>query len=197
MTSRSDSRIGLWNARYEAAGGEPRMYGDSTTAELAGKWLDIPSINVVEDWGCGYGGFQRHLGKHQTYIGIDGSKSRFASITADLADYRSTADAIHMRHVLEHNPAWRDILGNVLASFTKRAVVTLFTPLADTETIVARYPNFCGTGVEMVDISLPEAQLDSMFAASGSQVTRERLQTKTQYGVEYIYFLERNLHQRK
>ncbi len=168
------------------------MYGDPTSAELAGQWLNIPSIKVVEDWGCGYGGFQRYLGEHQTYIGIDGSKSRSAVITADLADYRSTVDAIHMRHVLEHNPAWRKVLENVLASFTQRAVVTLFTPLAETETIIARYPNFCGTGVEMVDISLPEAQISDMFAASGSQVTREQIKTNTQYGVEYLFFLARD-----
>jgi hypothetical protein len=93
--------------------------------------------------------------------------------------------------VLEHNPAWRDILRNVLASFTQRAVVTLFTPLADAEKTIARYPNFNGTGVEMVDISLPETDLDQAFAAASLKVARKRLRTKTQYKVEHMYLLAR------
>jgi len=191
MTSETDSRSGLWNAWYEADAGEPRMYGEATTARLAGEWLNIPSIKTVEDWGCGHGGFQLYVGAHQTYVGIDGSKARFATTIADLSVYRSAADAIHLRHVLEHNPAWRDILRNVLASFTQRAVITLFTPVVDTETTLARYPNFNGTGVEMVDIALPESELDDAFCASGLKVTRKRLRTKTQYKVEHMYFLSR------
>jgi hypothetical protein len=145
----------------------------------------------VEDWGCGFGGFQQYIGTHQTYVGIDGSKSRFATTIADLSVYRSSADAIHIRHVLEHNPAWRDILHNVLASFTQRAVLTLFTPLAETEQTIARYPNFNGTGVEMVDISLPEGELEQAFTAANLKVTRRRLRTKTQYKVEHMYLLAR------
>src|ERR1700757_4314698 len=113
----SGSRLGLWNAWYETETGEARVYGEATTAQLAGEWLDIPSITTVEDWGCGFGGFQRYIGTHQRYVGIDGSASRFATIIADLTTYRSTVDAVHIRHVLEHNPAWRDILQNVLGSF--------------------------------------------------------------------------------
>ena len=191
MASEIDSRAGLWDAWYEAEAGAPRMYGEATTARLAGEWLNIPSIKTVEDWGCGFGGFQHYVGAHQTYIGIDGSKSRFATTIADLSIYRSTADAIHIRHVLEHNPAWRDILRNVLASFTQRAVITLFTPLAHTETTIGRYPNFNGTGVEMVDISLPEAVLEQAFTAANLTVTRRRLRTKTQYKAEHMYLLAR------
>jgi hypothetical protein len=191
MAAEIDSRAGLWDAWYEAEAGAPRMYGEATTARLAGEWLNIPSIKTVEDWGCGFGGFQQYIGAHQTYVGIDGSKSRFATTIADLSLYRSTADAIHIRHVLEHNPAWRDILRNVLASFTQRAVLTLFTPLVEAEKTIARYPNFNGTGVEMVDISLPEAELDQAFTAAKLNVTRKRLRTKTQYKVEHMYLLAR------
>jgi hypothetical protein len=191
MASEIDSRAGLWDAWYEAETGAPRMYGEATTARLAGEWLNIPSITTVEDWGCGFGGFQQYVGAHQSYIGIDGSKSRFASTIADLSIYRSTADAIHIRHVLEHNPAWRDILRNVLASFTQRAVITLFTPLVPSEKTIARYPNFNGTGVEMVDISLPEGELEQAFTAANLKVTRRRLRTKTQYKVEHMYLLAR------
>jgi hypothetical protein len=191
MTVERDSRLGLWNAWYESDTGAARMYGESTTARLAGKWLNLPSIRVVEDWGCGHGGFQRWIAPHQTYVGVDGSRSRFATTIADLVSYRSQTDAIHIRHVLEHNPAWRDILRNVLESFTQRAVLTLFTPLAASETILARYPNFNDSGVEMLDISLPEPELERTFAGQGLKVRRKRLKTRTQYKVEHMYFLAR------
>jgi hypothetical protein len=191
MKSESDSRLGLWDSWYEADVGEARMYGESTTARLAGEWLNRPSIKTIEDWGCGHGGFKNYIGPDQTYIGIDGSKSRYATVTADLTQYRSTPDAIHIRHVLEHNPAWRAILTNVLASFIQRAVITLFTPLVKTETVIGRYPNFNGTGVEMVDISLPEAEIDAALTAADLKVERKRLRTKTQYKIEHMYLLAR------
>ena len=97
MKSESDSRLGLWDSWYETDVGEARMYGESTTARIAGEWLNLPSIKTIEDWGCGHGGFKNYVGPHQTYIGIDGSKSRYATVTADLTQYRSTPDAIHIR----------------------------------------------------------------------------------------------------
>jgi len=187
-----ESRVGLWDSWYGSdSDGDARMYGEATTARLAGKWLDVPTIRTVEDWGCGHGGFRNYLGKHQSYIGIDGSKSRFASVIADLTLYRSTADAIHIRHVLEHNPCWRKILANVLASFTQRAVITLFTPFAESEVALARYPNFNGTGVEMVDLSLPEGDFMGALSAGGVHFRQKTLKTKTQYKVEHIFFLAR------
>ncbi len=79
----------------------------------------------------------------------------------------------------------------MLASFTQRAVITLFTPLVPSEKTIARYPNFNGTGVEMVDISLPEGELEQAFTAANLKVTRRRLRTKTQYKVEHMYLLAR------
>jgi hypothetical protein len=43
----------------------------------------------------------------------------------------------------------------------------------------------------MVDISLPEAELDQVFDAAGLTVARKRLRTKTQYKVEHMYLLAR------
>ena len=40
MASEIDSRSGLWDAWYEAEVGAPRMYGEATTARLAGEWLN-------------------------------------------------------------------------------------------------------------------------------------------------------------
>jgi mannosyltransferase OCH1-like enzyme len=188
-----NSRAGLWNKCYEGDQYGREIYADPRTAQLAAGWLNIPSIKTVEDWGCGYGGFKNYLAPHQTYIGIDGSQSRFADKIEDLTNYKSKADGIHLRHVLEHNPSWPEILTNFLQSFTQRAVLTLFTPLADVETVIARYPNFNDTGVEMVDISLSENDLYRFFNDAGDIAVRtmKDLNTKSQYGIEHIYLLKR------
>ncbi len=124
---------------------------------------------------------------------MDGSKSQYASVTADLVTYRSEPDGLHVRHVLEHNPEWRMILRNALASFRYRAVVTIFTPLSKQEKVLARYPDFNGTGVEMVDISLPKSELETLISESGARLIRQkRLRTRTQYREETIYFLSRD-----
>ena len=186
-----DSRVGLWDSWYERDT-EPSVYGDPKTAQLAAEWLNEPGIQQVEDWGCGHGGFKTFLAPHQTYIGVDGSKSHYASVIADLVTYRSSVDAVHLRHVLEHNVDWRPILRNALASFRRRGVLTVFTPLSKQETVLARYPDFNGSGVEMVDISLPRAEVEAMIRESGAQLVRQkRLRTKTQYKEETIYFLSR------
>ncbi len=191
MRVNSGSRSGMWDTRYEKEEYERKMYGNPLTAEIAGNWLNILSIKTVEDWGCGYGGFKNYLGSHQTYIGIDGSRSRFADKIEDLTIYQSKVDGIHMRHVLEHNPEWRDILINFLNSFTQRAVLTLFTPLAAQETVIGRDPNFLGTGRENVFISLPEHELLTYFNSSGARVI-PKLNITTQYNIEHMFLLSRD-----
>ena len=185
----STSRVGLWDSKY-AGNPERQMYADPLSAELAGEWLRRDDIVTVEDWGCGFGGFSAYLGDWQSYVGVDGSASPHADVRADLISYTSQADAIHLRHVLEHNPDWRKILSNVLVSFRKRAVVTIFTPFSEVEQILAKYPNFLGTGATMVDISLIKKDVDQMIADRlGVYKIEKEIKSNTQYGKEYIYFL--------
>jgi len=44
-----------------------------------------------------------YIWPHQSYIGIDGSNTKYADKIEDLVLYKTKVDAIHMRHVLEHN----------------------------------------------------------------------------------------------
>lgn len=185
------SRIGLWDAGY--AGNPPRaVYGDPLTLTMAAAFLDRPEIVTVEDWGCGLGGCRDFLRADQRYVGIDGSHSPHADRIADLECYTSDVDAIHMRHVLEHNPGWERILTNALASFRRRMVLTLFTPWTEHTCVLAEYPNFLGTGVTMVDIAFCRADIVAHFGEINWRA-EENLVTRTQYGVEHVFFLERPL----
>src|SRR5438309_1438200 len=106
---------GKWNPFYREIT-RTELYGDDITYKRASDFL--ADVSEVEDWGCGLGGFRRFC--RTPYIGIDGSKSAFADKIADLASYRSQADGILIRHVLEHDYRWRKILDNAVNSFRSK-----------------------------------------------------------------------------
>jgi len=187
---KTQSRLGLWNKWYEN-NAQKTVYHDPTTAELAARFINQSDIITVEDWGCGLGGFEDYIGKHQTYIGLDGSNTQFAAKIIDLELYRSSVDAIHMRHVLEHNTAWQTVLINALSSFNKRMALTLFTPYQEKTTVLARYTNFNNTGIDMVDIGFSKDDIIKHFNEIQWSAI-DNIATNTQYGIEHIFLLEKN-----
>lgn len=117
---------------------------------------------------------------------MDGSHTPFADRIADLETYRTTCEGLLLRHVLEHNYRWRDILDNALVSFTRRLVLILFTPLAESEAELAR----CGlTGVP--DLSLPETELRRRLAAF--EVLTRTVRSRTHYGGETVFLVSRRI----
>lgn len=118
--------LGLWDRWYSIVE-QPEPYADTITYRLGAEWL--AGCALIEDWGCGKG-WLRTLVEADRYRGIDGSHSPFADEVVDLAAYRSSVPGLFMRHVLEHDFRWAQILDNAVASFTERMVLILFTPLA-------------------------------------------------------------------
>jgi len=188
-----ESRAGLWDQNY--AGQISRsLYGkDPLTAIKAAKFFRKLRIRTIEDWGCGRGGFQDYLRWYQRYVGIDGSKTKYADITADLVDYTSRVDAIHIRHVLEHNPEWETILTNAICSFRKRLVLTIFTPFQPDHTkVIAEYENWQNSGITMVDIGFRKSDLTKYFESKGiTWHSEENLETRSQYNIEHIFYLKK------
>jgi hypothetical protein len=184
------SRKGLWDSIYKEGTYGRQVYADDTTVKKGVHFLTHPEIRLVEDWGCGYGGVKNYLPVGVSYRGVDGSHSRFADIIADLESYRSSVDAIFLRHVLEHNPRWKKVLENALASFRKRMVLILFTPWQTQTRVIREYPNWEGTGVSMWDIGFKREDILAHFGDLrwGSE---QELETNTGYGVEHIFYLER------
>ena len=121
-----DSYIDLWKKSYE---GRPdiKMFGSSMTYEMAAEFLD--DCDIVEDWGCGRGGFT--LFRKKPIIGVDGTSTPFVHKIADLREYTSNVDGILLRHVLEHNRNWDKVLVNAINSFRKKLCVVLFVPLSE------------------------------------------------------------------
>jgi hypothetical protein len=171
--------LGLWDRWYQDLV-EPAPYGDTTTYHLGADWLK--DCETVEDWGCGKG-WLRTLIEPGRYVGVDGSVTPFADVVADLAEYRSATPGLFMRHVLEHNDRWADILDNAAASFTQRMALIIFTPLVRHTRQIAWSDD---PGVP--DIAFNLSDLTNRF---GCDWTHETLATNTQYGAETVFRLAR------
>jgi hypothetical protein len=157
-------------------------YGDDTSYRKGMEFLD--GHGVIEDWGCGLGHARKFVSRSR-YVGVDGSGTA-AEVVADLGQYRSRVDCIFMRHVLEHNANWRQILVNALDSFQRRMVLVVFTPFGEVTRQVATTLGM--TTIPVPDISFRREDITERFA--GLEFSEETLDTDTQYGVEYIFYLE-------
>ncbi len=174
------SNLGKWDRWYSMVD-ETQPYGLTETYKLGAAFL--ADCATVEDWGCGKGWFRR-LVPAGRYRGIDGSSTPFADEVVDLAVYRSNVEGIFMRHVIEHDYRWSEILANAVASFTRRLVLVVFTPFG-AETREIAFADDPG----VPDISFCKEDLLAYFA--GLRVTTDDLVTDTQYGVETIFKVER------
>lgn len=169
--------LGHWDySKFE----QPTSYGQDITYKKAMAFLD--NCNVVEDWGCGTT-YAKTFRNGKKYIGIDGSRSKFADIIADLREYRSQADGIIMRHILEHNYEWRKVLTNAVSSFRNRMVLITFTPFVGETHQVAM--NFANTP----DIFFRKEDITACF--TGLKISEETCYTEIQYGPETLFYLEK------
>lgn len=175
------SNLGKWDRWYALLGEEEEPFGLTPTYQLGADYL--AECSTVEDWGCGKG-WMRRLIPHARYRGIDGSWSRFADEVVDLEHYRSDVEGVFMRHVLEHNYGWRRILANAVASFSRRFVLVIFTPMGETTREIAFAPD---PGVP--DISFSVEDITSAFGPH--HWSMQTLETATQYGTETVFLVEK------
>jgi hypothetical protein len=176
------SNLGRWDRWYGLVDpSTPEPYGDSPTYELAAEFVaGLP----VADWGCGKGWLRRFVPADR-YTGIDGSASPFADEIADLAELRRPSPAIVLRHVLEHDYRWREILRNAATSAELRLVVILFTPTGRTAEIAWNED----PGVP--DLSFDLDDLRSELGAFEVEVI-ELDSPATQYGTETVLLCQRS-----
>jgi hypothetical protein len=193
-TGKTTSMLGMWKKTYQK-GRKPasRLFGGGhhETAWRAAKFFNRPEVQLVEDWGCGFCGFKDYITEHQRYRGIDGS-SPHADVLTDLVRYKSDdADAILIRHVLEHNPDWRIILQNAVESTRRLLVLVLFTPFDLKKTrVIRKYPNWQGTKRAMVDQSFLKSDITDCFEGLRWSLD-EGVETKSQYKVEHVFCVEK------
>jgi hypothetical protein len=158
-------------------------YGDTVTYRMAAAFL--ADVIEVEDWGCGAGGFKRFC--RARYVGLDGSKTPFADRIVDLCTHTSRVEGIFMRHVLEHNYSWKEILDNAVSSFTKKLCLVLFTPFGPETREIAHNR---ARVVDVPDLSFCRADIEGRFAGLRWELF-DNIPTDTGYGVEHVYLVWR------
>jgi hypothetical protein len=180
-----ENNVNKWNNWYSDLPDEPSefRYGQTETYELAAEFLK--DCKIVEDWGCGAGGFLRY---RNDAIGVDGSDTKFAKKKfINLAEYISECDGINIRHVFEHNYNWSKILKNCLKSAKKKIAITLFIPLGS---ITEEINHNLKHGVDVPDIKISENEfMDIINEFSPKSVEIKYLNTATGYNKEQVIFI--------
>jgi hypothetical protein len=172
---------GAWTEHYTSLA-EIAPYGGEDSYRAAAQWT--ADCVTVSDRGCGAGSLRKFIG-HDRYRGIDGSPSPFADEIADLTTYRHEVEGVVLRHVLEHELGWRDVLDNAVADFQKRLFIALFTPLQPQTVVLATEPDYGDVPV----IGFRLADLTERFG--GLIVDVETVATATFYGTETLLRIAR------
>lgn len=165
----------------EWQGREPKPYGDEVTYRIGLGWLDRACMDI-EDWGAGLG-YGRQFVTTADYTAIDSSPTSkpWVDVIENLEDRASSPDGIFMRHVLEHNANWEQVLENAVESFQKRMVLVMFTPFLH---VTGPTP-----GRDRLDICFRREDLTDWFAPY--LIAELDVVTNTQYGREHLFFLSR------
>jgi hypothetical protein len=177
-----------WNESYEKLTLERGdfRYGNTVTYNLGYNFLK--DCGTIEDWGCGGGAFKTRFnsGDLNKYIGVDGSKTPFADIKADLTNYTSNVDGIFMRHVLEHNYDWKILLENACKSFKVKMCLVLFTPFASETKEIAHNLQ---SGTDVPDLSFNKNEIIDIIGKHNIKYALLSVNTKTQYNIEHVFYL--------
>lgn len=172
LARHNPSNLGKWVPIHSTK--EHPRFGGVTTYKIAADYLI--DCDLVEDWGCGLGMFRQYC--RTQYRGVDGTRTGYADVVADLATYTSEADGILLRHVLEHNMQWEAIFQNALKSFRKKLCLVIFTPFEATTRVIAYHPK-----IDVVDISF--SRDDLMRPMKGFSID------ETTAGTEHLFFVRR------
>ena len=177
-----------WIARRQASG---RKYAGALSYQLAARFFE--DVDAVEDWGGGLGAFRAFLPANINYRMVDGTASPYADHVEDLELYRSQANGILLRHVLDHNSGWENILRNALSSFQQKLCVILFCPWSDGDT--KELDKIFHVGGHLIPlISFRRQDIEDCIESFPG--VRYRLEEnihnpKSEFRVEHIFYIEK------
>lgn len=170
--------------------GEQRAFGDQITYHRAAQFL--ADCEQIEDWGCGFSWFSKIMTGHSDahVQNLDGTKTDYTDRQVNLCNYRSRAEGILLRHVLEHNHDWKQVLENALHSFQRKLVIVTYTPFTEETHNRGDHQFDDGTTVPVISFRLEDLQ--ECFAKYPEiSVSEERIQTNTEFRDERLFYLEK------
>lgn len=177
------SNLNKWNQWYSNLN-NMEAYGDTSSYRLGADFLS--DCSEIEDWGCGKGWFRTVIPSTSKYVGLDGSHNKFVDKHVDLESYRSSVEGIFMRHVLEHNYGWENVLSNAVQSFSKKMVLVLFTPWSNGETKQIGFTDSVG----VPDLSFAKTDIEKHLEKLNFEYI-ELVSPETFYGIEYVYLIKK------
>jgi hypothetical protein len=188
--NRRNRTDGKWDTIYSTLSETPSafLYGDTSSYEMGAKILE--DCKTVEDWGVGAGGFKRY---RPDAIGVDGSHTPYADIISSLVTYTSNVDGIFMRHVLEHNFEWKQILINALKSATKKIALIIFTPFIEEKTslVPGAEEENKSYGIDVPTLFLNKKEVFDIITSYCTKIYVETISSETRYGQETIITIEK------
>ena len=175
-----------WNKRYESLKKDnPEIYGSEESYALASKFLS--DCSNIEDRACGSGGFMKY---RPDAIGIDGSITPFAKVKADLQEYVSDVEAIHLRHCLEHDHHWEQILENCIVSAYYKICITFFVVPTDEPTRVIAQGNAVGVDDSIPTIHINRQEfLNVLYSFPKIRLIETKVIPGSCYGQEELWFI--------
>lgn len=174
------SNLGKWAPWYDT--GEPVDYGQSESYRIAADFLDGMS---VEDWGCGCAAFKAyHRGP---YLGVDGTASKWADVVDDLATRETSTPGLLLRHVLEHNVGWRDVLVAACFCASERLVIVSFIPDGKGEQVGYT------AELDVPDIAVPYDEVEATLARFGWTWERRTIESpRTAFRTETLWLAQQS-----
>lgn len=177
-----------WPDLYRGVIAPVEYPGGSESYKLAGMFLAGDAL--VEEWGCATTFGRQFI--PAPYRGVDGGPSEFVDVVADLREYGSGVPNALIRHVLEHNWDWRDILDNFVSSFTKKAAIILFIPMG-VHDINRSFEHRVGKAPTPPGLQLDEASFFDRINRPGVVIVddMELANDTPPFGYERVIFLEK------
>jgi hypothetical protein len=176
----------------------PKADGPEKSYELAVRWLDVQQGGHLDDWGGGTGFAKRYVTRGNYHL-LDGAWSPWVNAVADLRTYIPgyQPDGILLRHVLEYNGQWRQIIANALTCVRARLCIVIGTPMVEpATTIVAKVPY---SGVPIIHFTLKDllsalypnktdvCSLTTKLPKDGGEITETFFFTQLQTGQNIVH----------
>jgi hypothetical protein len=177
------SNLNKWDVWYSSLK-NVQPYGATESYKIGAEYLS--DCSTVEDWGCGKGWFRKILSQDINYVGLDGTHNQFVDKHVDLEKYTSKVEGLFMRHVLEHNYGWENVLKNALESFIKKMVLVFFTPWSDGQTKQIGFTDSVG----VPDLSFSKNDIEKYMIGFEYEYI-ELVSPETTYGIEYVYLIKK------
>ena len=186
------SRMGLWNNFWKTR--KNKKYQECSIMKHSIKFFDTDKIKHIQDWGCGNCKLKNYISRNKYYLGIDGSETGFQDKIIDLVNYKTKCDAVFIKHVLEHNILWKEILLNFLNSFTVRGILIIYTPFSKETKVIGETLNGKNTNNYLVSVekmSFNKQEIIDIIKSLDISFKFEEIESNNEFKKDNIFYLQK------